>query len=577
MKNFTPKVLILAFATFISVNMYGQVVVDLTGVGNANILVDTLPDVPAGAVVLLKPGMTYLAGGYAFDKAVTLQSAEPNNLNLPKIDCTTNFNFGASATADSIIFKNLEFFGEYDSRYILNSNVAATIGELRFDGCTIHKLRGMIRMKDAGPGTLNKFTILNCAVDSIRDYGILTVDMNTWLCNEILIKNSTLSHMRAFITNKNNTNTVVIDGCTANQLPASGQRLFRWREAGQDNVLQGITIKNSIWGPGWDETNTGSTGYDGFDGLAATTWTFENIYATSDLIFGAGKDTIRGFLNAAYTAAAAALWKDPANENFNFMDAAFPGIGSAGDPRWSVSTATGGREWNISHAAFNALGDVAATKTVAGLTIYAAADKMVTVDANGKTLDDMTFTHRIKLAGTGAFDAANQPINRVLAIDIMGPSNITVMGMSSSSSADRVLNLAAGNKEAIIGEFPALGASISKGTYYWAGGPGKVYLYSPNSGVNLYYIKAEPVSSGINPLDLEKTYVNVYPNPADDKVYIEIDRPVWVGVYSVAGSLLKSKRIESKSDFIDVSDLQQGIYLIRSLNESLFVKKLIVR
>ena len=577
MKNFTPKVLLLAFATFLSVNVYGQVVVDLRGITNANILVDTLPDVPAGAVVLLQPGMTYNAGGFAFDKPVTLQSAEPLNLNLPRIDCATNFNFAAGATIDSLIFKYIEFFGEYDSRYVLNSNVAATIGEMRFKGCTIHKLRGIVRMKDAGPGTLNKYAIVNCLIDSIRDYGILTVDMNNWICNNIDIKNSTFSRIRAFITNKNNSNTVVMDGCTVNEVPAAGQRLFRWREAGQDNVLQGITIRNCIWGPGWDETNAGSTGYDGFDGLAATTWTFENIYSTSDLVFQAEKDTIKTFLDAAYAATAVALWRNPLNQDFNFLDAAFPGIGNAGDSRWSVVSGTGGLEWNISHAAFNALGNIDATKTVAGLTIYAAADKLVTVDANDKTLDEMVFTHRLKLGGSGGFDADNLPINRVLTIDVNGNTNITVMGMSSSSSADRVLNIASGTKDHLIGEFPALGAAISKGTYYYAGGPTKIYLYSPNSGVNLYYIKAVTVSSGTHPIETDKTWVNIYPNPASDRVYIDVDRPVWIGVYSIAGSLLISKRIEMKTDYIDVSDLQQGIYLVRSMDEGLFVKKLIIR
>jgi len=577
MKNFTPKVMVLALAAFFSVNTYGQVVVDLTGVANANILVDTLPDIPAGAVVLLKPGMTYNAGGFAFDKPVTLQSAEPYNLNLPKIDCAANFNLAASAAVDSIIFMNIEFFGEYDSRYVLNSSVAATIGELRFDGCTIHALRGILRIKDAGPGTLNKYTITDCVIDSIRDYGILTVDMTNWLCNNIYIKNSTISRVRAFITSKSNSNTVIMDGCTVSEVPAAGQRLFRWREAGQDNVLQGITIKNSIWGHGWDETNGGSTGYDGFDGLAATTWTFENIYSTSDLVFAADKDTIKGFLNAAYPATAAALWKNPYNEDFNYLNVAFPGIGNAGDPRWSAETVSGGMEWNMSHAAFNALGDIGITKTVAGLTIFAAADKLVTVDANDKTLDDMTFTHRIKLGGSGGFDANGQPLNRVLSFDVNGNTSITVIGMSSSTSADRILNIAAGNKDNIIGAFPALGASISKGTYSYTGGPAKIFLYSPSSGVNLYYIKAESVSSGIDPLEIEKTCVNIYPNPASDKVFIDVDRPVWVGVYSVAGSLLKTKRVNSKSDFIDVSDLQQGIYLIRSMNEGLFVRKLVVQ
>ncbi len=577
MKNSTLIVMILALGAFSSVNSYGQDVIDLTGIDNENILVDTLPDVPAGAVVLLEPGKTYSAGSYAFDKAVTLQSANLFDLNMPKIDCDDNFNFADGAVVDSIIFKNIEFFGSFDDHYVLNSNVAATIGELRLDGCKVHSLRGMLRMKDNGPGTLDKYTIMNCAIDSLRDYGIITVDKDVWMCNNISITNTTITRARGFITSRNNTNSVVIDGCTINETPATDQRLFRWREAGQDNVLNGITIKNTVWGPGWDEENSGSTGFDGFDGLAETSWTFENFYTTSDLVFAAEKDTIHPFLDAAMAVTAAEFWKDPSMGNFNYMDPAFAGIGSAGDPRWGIATSDGGVEWNISHAAFNALGDMDMTKTVTGLTIYADAEKKVTIDENGKELDDMVFTHRLKFGGSGGFDDSGMPVNRVISFDVMGNTTITVIGMSSSSSADRVLNIAAGSKDNLIGEFPALGASISKGTYAYTGGPTKIYLYSPSSGVNLYYIKTESGSSSVNPIEIEKSIVNIYPNPANDKVYIDFDRPVQVGVYNIAGSLVKSKMVESISDYIDVSDLQQGVYFIRSMNEDSFVKKLIVR
>jgi len=234
MKNFTLKVFILTCSLFFIGNVNGQETVDLTGIDNPNILVDTLPDVAGGSVILLEPGMTYNAGGYAFDKSVTLKSSDPSNEMMPLIDCASNFNFADGAMVDSIIFMNIEIFGEYDSRYVLNSNVAATIGELRFDGCSIHDLRGVLRMKDAGPGLLTKYTINNCVLTMIRDYGILTVDMTDWVCDNIMIKNSTIFKTRAFITNKNNSTSVVIDGCTLNEVTQAGQRMFRWREAGQD-------------------------------------------------------------------------------------------------------------------------------------------------------------------------------------------------------------------------------------------------------------------------------------------------------------------------------------------------------
>jgi len=576
MKKFTLKVLVFACSLFFIGNVSGQDVIDLSGIDNPAILGDTLPDIASGSVVLLGPGKVYNAG-YAFDKSVTIKSSDPSNDVMPLIDCTLNFNFADGATVDSIIFMNIEIFGEYDSRYVLNSNVAATIGKLAFDGCNIHDLRGILRMKDAGPGSLETYSINNCVISKIRDYGILTVDMNTWICNNILITNSTIYKVRAFITNKNNSASVVIDGCTINEVPAAGQRLFRWRELGQDNVTEGISIKNTLWGPGWDETAAGSTGYDGFDGLAATEWKLENTYSTNDLVFQEGKDTIFALLENVYDGTTADLWTYPAEGEFFFLDTEFAGIGSAGDPRWAPEMPSDGMEWNISSDAFNALGEVMATTTVDGLTIYAAEGKTVIIEGNDKVVDDMTFTHRLKLGGSGGFDENGLPLNRVLSFDVTGNTKITVAAMSSSSGTDRILNMAAGHKDSVFAEFPAIGASLTMGTYNYVGDASKIFLYSPSSGVNVYYIKTEPLTTEVNQLYTEKNEVNVYPNPATDKVYIDYNQPIQVAVYNIAGSLLKSKLIQSKYDYISIGDLQPGMYLIRSQNDNTFAKKLIKR
>ncbi len=577
MKNFTLKVLGLALFAFMFGNSNGQDMVDLTGIDNANILNDTLPDLMDGSIVVLDANMTYNAG-YAFDKSVTLKSNDPTGMMMPVVDCADNFNFADGATIDSIVFMNLNIKGDFDGNYVLNSNVSATIGKLKFDGCHIHSLRGVLRMKDAGPGSLGTYAIMNSVVDSIRDYGVLTVDVTDWMVNNITFMNSTFYKTRTFITSKNNTDMVVIDGCTINEVTTAGQRMFRWREAGQDNVTGGIMIKNTIWGAGWDEDNTGSSAIDGFDGLGETTWTVENTYATNELSFADGKDTIFALLDMVYDGSASDLWVEPYAGNFNYYDMTFEGIGMAGDPRWAKTTEDAtGLEWNISDTAFSALGEVDMTKTVAGLTIYAHSGKTVTVDENGKTLDDMTFTHRLKLGGSGDFDDMGQPLGRVLSIDVMGNTNIMVAAMSSSSDENRVLNIGAGSMDNVIAEFPAMGESLTGATYYYSGGPTKLYFWSPSSGVNVYYLKATSVPTSVKEFDVAKSVVNIYPNPASDRVYVDYNKPIRVGVYNIAGSLLKSKLIRSNYDYISVGDLQPGVYLIRSLNDDAFARKLIKR
>jgi hypothetical protein len=147
------------------------------------------------------------------------------------------------------------------------------------------------------------------------------------------------------------------------------------------------------------------------------------------------------------------------------------------------------QEWNISDSDFNALGEVTESTTINGLTVYATSDKKITVDENSKSIDGMDFTSRLKLGGSGTFTEGT-PESRILAFDVTGNSTITVAAMSSSSSSDRELTIAAGTSDNVIGTFPALGASIGKQEFEYTGGPTTIYIFSPSSGVNVYYIKA---------------------------------------------------------------------------------------
>lgn len=230
--------------------------------------------------------------------------------------------------------------------------------------------------------------------------------------------------------------------------------------------------------------------------------------------------------------------------------------------------------WNFSSATLSVLGSTTATKTVEGLTIYAAATAAVDVDANAKELDGLNFTHRIKLGGTGAWDAEGKPVSRVLAIPVTGNSKITIMGMSSSSSADRELIIAAGKKETEIGRFPALGASISKGEYNYTGAATTIYLFSPSSGVNIYYIKVAPLTTGL--IDKSAPDFGVYPNPANGKVFVSVANSTEVGIYSISGKLMKQQLVSPSNSQINISDLSAGVYFVKAMNDKGFVKKLVI-
>ena len=492
MKNFTLYTLIVVISLFFIGTINAQTTIDLTDSSDPDILKNTLGTINSGDTILLKPGMTYNAALFKFSKTVTIQSSEPLNLIRPKIDCSMNYNFEDGSTIDSIIFRNLEFSGSFASNYILNVDKSANVGKIQFDGCYIHDLRGVFRIK-GGAGSIDNFVISNSIVSMINGYGVLFVGLNTWMVNNILFQNSTFSKNNTFLISKNNCNSLIIDGVTLSEVPLAVERMFRWDGGdGYDNVLNGIKINNTIWGTGWDNSGSGYTAFDAFDGLPATTWTIENSYITSDYTIASGKDAIPG-LNNVYSGLSTDLWVNPAADSFQIADTvSFDGYGNAGDQRWAAATADGGVEMNISSDAYNALGTISNTTKVAGLTITANSTETVIIEEDDKTVGDMSFTSRLNLGGSGTFDVDGIPVGKVLTVEVQGNSVITVAAMSSSPESDRVLNIAAGDKDNLIGEHTALGASLTMSSFKYIGDPTTLLLYSPSDAVNVYYVKISP-------------------------------------------------------------------------------------
>lgn len=151
------------------------------------------------------------------------------------------------------------------------------------------------------------------------------------------------------------------------------------------------------------------------------------------------------------------------------------------------------KDWNFSSEEFNALGTIPATTTVNGLTIYSTGN--VSVDANNKTLDDVKYTHRLKLGGAGSFDEAGIPTSRVLSFDVQGSGTITILSMSSTGSEDRSLAIAAGSKDNVIEIVTALGATLESKSVEYTGDATTIYIYSTKGGINLYRIIFTPSTS----------------------------------------------------------------------------------
>ncbi len=69
---------------------------------------------------------------------------------------------------------------------------------------------------------------------------------------------------------------------------------------------------------------------------------------------------------------------------------------------------------------------------------------------------------------------------------------------------------------------------------------------------------------------------NIYPNPASDKINIEIGdiKNAIIEIYNLSGTLIFSKAFNSKLETIDISGFPKGIYLVKVIQESMvnFVK-----
>ncbi len=163
------------------------------------------------------------------------------------------------------------------------------------------------------------------------------------------------------------------------------------------------------------------------------------------------------------------------------------GAGEYTAPTVEDLTAVDDKFWDFSD--FTA-GDITEPTVVDGLELYGTSSKKFTIDGNAKSIDDIDFTQRLKTGGTGA------PDGRYIHFKVAPNSLITVYGMSGSNGTTRTLNIDfvqfGLNEASLVND----GAAIGKVEYEYTGtDEADVYIYSTNSGFNVYGIKVEPIKN----------------------------------------------------------------------------------
>ena len=86
----------------------------------------------------------------------------------------------------------------------------------------------------------------------------------------------------------------------------------------------------------------------------------------------------------------------------------------------------------------------------------------------------------------------------------------------------------------------------------------------------------EVLLTGID--DIEDVNIEVFPNPADDKVFLNSKETIHsVRLYDYTGQVLMKKSINDKSHQLNISELKPGIYFLMMETENRSVTEQIIK
>ena len=76
--------------------------------------------------------------------------------------------------------------------------------------------------------------------------------------------------------------------------------------------------------------------------------------------------------------------------------------------------------------------------------------------------------------------------------------------------------------------------------------------------------------------DIQKPEISIYPNPASDRFYVDVNNNAIVEVFSILGEQVIRTQISNKNTGVSLQDLNSGVYMVKITHEGkTFTKKLI--
>ncbi|MBN2609937.1 MAG: T9SS type A sorting domain-containing protein [Bacteroidales bacterium] len=70
---------------------------------------------------------------------------------------------------------------------------------------------------------------------------------------------------------------------------------------------------------------------------------------------------------------------------------------------------------------------------------------------------------------------------------------------------------------------------------------------------------------------------DIYPNPANGRVFFKLEKSAEIGIYNTVGILVKQKLVTPSNNSIDISGLQHGVYFVKDVNSDSKVQKLVIK
>ncbi len=154
----------------------------------------------------------------------------------------------------------------------------------------------------------------------------------------------------------------------------------------------------------------------------------------------------------------------------------------------NTAEAASSTSWNMGNTGFKSLGTIKSNTTVDGLTLLANSSKTMQVKSESATVNGTSFKYALALGGSGSTSY------RALSAKVSGTSTIKITARSSGSET-RKLDITDSKGKVLATISCGSSAALGTATINYSG---NIYIYSENSGINIYKVQIDSKDAAEN-------------------------------------------------------------------------------